>query len=56
MTESMIGFVVGLAVLIVLAAVLGRRYRRDHPENSDGPAKMREWLDTHHMSWLHHKH
>ena len=56
MTESMIGFVVVLAVLIVIAAVLGRRYRREHPEDGSGSVRMREWLDTHHMSWMHHKH
>ena len=56
MTQSMIGFVVGLAVLIVIAAVLGRRYRRDHPEDPSASLRIREWLDTHHMSWLHHKH
>jgi len=56
MTQSMIGFVVGLAVLIGIAGMLGRRYRRDHPENSGGAARMHEWLDAHHMSWLHHRH
>lgn len=56
MTESMIGFVVVLAVLIVIAAILGRRYRREHPEDGSGWVRMREWLDTHHMSWMHHKH
>jgi hypothetical protein len=56
MTQSMIGFVVGLAVLIVIAAVLGRRYRREHPEEPRGALRVREWLDSHHMSWMHHKH
>jgi LPXTG-motif cell wall-anchored protein len=57
MTQSMIGFVIGLAVLIGVAGVLGRRYRRDHPESSSGSAaRMHEWLDAHHMSWLHHRH
>jgi hypothetical protein len=56
MTQSMIGFVIGLAVMIGAAGMLGRRYRRDHPENPDGAVRMREWLDTHHMSWLHQKH
>ncbi|OTP71517.1 hypothetical protein PAMC26577_23990 [Caballeronia sordidicola] len=56
MTQSMIGFVAGLAILIVMAAVSGRRYRRDHPENPIHTARMHEWLDSHHMSWLHHRH
>jgi hypothetical protein len=56
MTESMIGSVVVLAVLIGVAAVLGRRYRREHPEDHSGAARMREWMDSHHMSWMHHKH
>jgi hypothetical protein len=56
MTQSMIGFVVGLAVLIVIAAVLGRRYRREHPENPGDTMRVRDWLDSHHMSWLHHRH
>lgn len=56
MTQSMIGFFIGLAVLIGIAGVLGRRYRRDHPENSGNAVRMHEWLDAHHMSWLHHRH
>ncbi|CAN7324370.1 hypothetical protein [Caballeronia sp. 15715] len=56
MTESMIGFVVGLAVMIGIAAVMGRRYRREHPEDDSGRIRMHEWLDSHHMSWMHHKH
>jgi hypothetical protein len=56
MTESMIGSVVVLAVLIGIAAIGGRRYRREHPEDQSGAVRMREWMDSHHMSWMHHKH
>jgi hypothetical protein len=56
MTQSMIGLVVGLAVLIVIAGVLGRRYRQEHPEENVAAVRMREWLDTHHLHWPHHRH
>ncbi len=32
MTQSMIYFVIGLAVLLVAGFMVARRYRRDHPE------------------------
>ncbi|WP_188131184.1 hypothetical protein WN982_21430 [Paraburkholderia sp. IMGN_8] len=51
MTQSMISFVVGLAVLLVVGFMLARRYMRDHPGEG-----MVQWLDAHHMGWLHHKH
>ncbi len=51
MTQSMISFVVGLAALLVIAFVFARRYRQDHPEETMG-----QWLDAHHMSWMHHRH
>lgn len=51
MSQSMIYFVVGLAVLLVAGFMVAQRYRRDHPEG------MAQWLDSHHLSWLHrHKH
>jgi hypothetical protein len=57
MTQSMIGFVVGLAVLVVIAVVLGRRYRQEHLEDANGKtARMRQWLDSHHMHWPNHRH
>jgi hypothetical protein len=56
MTQSMIGFIVGLAVLVVIAVVLGRRYRQEHPEGDGKGARMREWLDSHHVHWPHHRH
>jgi hypothetical protein len=49
MTQSMISFVVGLAVVLVAGFMVARRYRRDHPDEGMG-----QWLDAHHMSWLHH--
>ncbi|WP_180735500.1 hypothetical protein [Paraburkholderia sp. PGU19] len=52
MTQSVIYFVVGLAVLLVAGFMVAQRYRRDHPEEG-----MAQWLDSHHMGWLHrHKH
>jgi len=51
MTQSMISFVVGLAVLLAVGFMLVRRYMRDHPGE-----EMVQWLDAHHMGWLHHKH
>ncbi|HDR9490214.1 hypothetical protein [Burkholderia stabilis] len=51
MTQSMISFVVGLAVVLAIVVMLVQRYLRDH--KSEG---MVQWLDAHHMSWMHHKH
>ncbi|CAD6560846.1 hypothetical protein LMG27952_07265 [Paraburkholderia hiiakae] len=51
MTQSMISFWVGLVVLVVIAMTLSRRYRRDHPGES-----LNQWLDAHHMNWMHRKH
>jgi hypothetical protein len=51
MAQSMISFVVGLAVLLVVAFVLAQRYMRDHKGD-----EMVQWLDAHHMGWMHRKH
>jgi hypothetical protein len=51
MTQSMIGYVVGLVVLVVIAFTLARRYRDEHPGEGLIP-----WLDAHHMRWMHRKH
>jgi Tfp pilus assembly protein PilX len=52
MTQSTIYLVVGLVVSLVLGLLVAQRYRRDHPEE-----RMTQWLDSHHMGWLHpHKH
>jgi hypothetical protein len=51
MTQSMIIFVVGLAVLLVLAFMLARRYMRNHKGD-----ETIQWLDAHHMGWMHRKH
>jgi hypothetical protein len=51
MTQSTIGFIVALVALLVVAMMLAQRYRHDHP--AEGIA---QWLDTHHMSWMHRKH
>jgi hypothetical protein len=56
MTQSMIGVVVVLAVLIVIAGVLGRRYRREHPQDNVAGPRMRQWLDAHHVHWPRHRH
>jgi hypothetical protein len=47
----MISFVVGLAVVLAVAVMLARRYMRDHPGE-----RVAQWLDTHHMGWMHHRH
>ena len=52
MTQSMIYLVVGLAVALVAVLLVAQRYRRDHRGE-----RMTQWLDSHHMGWLHqHKH
>jgi hypothetical protein len=49
MTQSMMGFVVGLLALLAIGVIVVRRYRQDHPEQ-----KFVQWLDAHHMGWMHH--
>jgi hypothetical protein len=49
MTQTMIIFLVGLAILLAVAFV--RRYMSAHPGE-----RMTQWLDAHHMRWMHHKH
>jgi Tfp pilus assembly protein PilV len=51
MTQSMISFVVGLVIVLAVALVIARRYMRAHPAES-----LAQWLDAHHMGWMHHKH
>jgi hypothetical protein len=55
MTQSMIGFVVGFAVLIVIALVAGHRHRQEHPGEIGAGTRIRQWLDTHHMHWPHRR-
>ncbi|MFM0341954.1 hypothetical protein [Paraburkholderia fungorum] len=47
----MISFVVGLVVVLAVTVMLARRYMRDHHSE-----RMTQWLDTHHMGWMHHRH
>ncbi|SIT51571.1 conserved hypothetical protein [Paraburkholderia piptadeniae] len=51
MSQSMISFWVGLAVVLIVAFALVRRYRGEHPREG-----MVQWLDAHHMGWMHRKH
>ncbi|WP_165848031.1 hypothetical protein [Paraburkholderia lacunae] len=53
MTESMVSFVVGIAVLLCVVVFVATRYRREH---KDQPAAR--WLDTHQIRdwWMRHKH
>jgi hypothetical protein len=51
MTESMISFVVGLAVVLFVAVIMARRYMRDH--TGEG---LSLWLDAHHKGWMLHRH
>ena len=51
-SQSMISFVVGIAVLLCVAIFAAARYRR---EDKDEP--VTRWLDTHPIrDWLRHKH
>jgi uncharacterized membrane protein YdcZ (DUF606 family) len=52
MTQSMISFVVGIAVLLCVAIVTAARYKREH---KDQP--IPRWLDMHPIrDWMRHKH
>jgi len=51
MSQSLIGWVVGCASVAVVAFALARRYKSEHPYEG-----MRQWLDSHHMGWMHRKH
>jgi hypothetical protein len=51
MSQSMISFWVGLAVVLMIALVLAQRYRDEHPDEG-----WVRWLDAHHMSWMHRRH
>jgi hypothetical protein len=51
MTQSLMSFVVALAALLVIAFVFARRYRQAHPDET-----MTQWLDAHHMGWIHPRH
>jgi hypothetical protein len=51
MSQSMIIFWMGLAVVLIVAFAMARRYRGEHPGEG-----MVQWLDAHHMSWMHRKH
>lgn len=51
MSQSLIGWVVGCATVAVVAFALARRYRNEHPDE-----RMVQWLDSHHMGWMHGKH
>jgi hypothetical protein len=52
MSQSMVSFVVGIAVVLCLAIFAAARYRREH---KDEPVVR--WLDTHSIrEWMRHKH
>jgi hypothetical protein len=51
MTQSMISFLVGLAVVLIVAFALARRRKVEHPGEG-----IVQWLDAHHMGWMHRKH
>jgi hypothetical protein len=51
MSQSMIGFLVGLAVVVIVAFALVRRHKVEHPGEG-----VTQWLDAHHMRWMHRKH
>jgi len=49
MAQSVIGYVLGLAVLAIIGVIAVRRYKQDHSAEELG-----KWLDTHHLGWMHH--
>jgi len=49
MTQSMMGWVLGLVVLLAIGILVVRRFRQDHPAE-----EVDQWLDAHHMGWMHH--
>ena len=52
MSQSMISFVVGLAVVMFVAIFLAGRYRREHKNEP-----VARWLDTYPMrDWMRHGH
>jgi hypothetical protein len=52
MSQSMISFVVGIAVVLCIAIFAAARYRREHKDES-----VVRWLDTHSIrEWMRHKH
>ncbi|WGS44971.1 hypothetical protein LFL97_30810 [Burkholderia sp. JSH-S8] len=51
MTQSMIGWVVGIVVIAVVAVALARRYQSEHSS-----MEVVQWLDSHHLGWMHRKH
>ena len=51
MSQSMIGFWVALVALLIVALMVVQRYRREHKAE-----EVNQWLDAHHMGWMHRKH
>ena len=50
-SQSLIGWVVGFATVAVVAFAFAHRYSNEHPDE-----RMVQWLDSHHMGWMHGKH
>jgi hypothetical protein len=52
MTQSMIQILVGLALLLFAGVTAAQLYRSSHPKEG-----IAQWLDSHHLGWLHsHRH
>jgi len=50
MSDLTTSFLAGVAILLAVGAFrLARRYMRDN--QGEG---MTQWLDAHHMGWMHH--
>jgi hypothetical protein len=50
MSQSMISFVVGIAVVLCIAIFVAARYRQEHKE------PVARWLDTHPIrDWIRHR-
>ena len=51
MPQSMLSFSVALLALLIVAFMVVQRYRREHKAE-----EVNQWLNAHHMGWMHRKH
>lgn len=53
MNETLIAYLLGPAVMVVVAALL---WVAAHRERHDSPRRADRWLDTHYVDLMHHRH
>lgn len=53
MSESLIAYLLGPAVMLLVGAAIWAASRHHHV---DKPPRIERWLDTHYAEWLHHRH